>query len=138
MAQSTAEHIHLGTGLDATPHATRRLFHLLLKRLLQFYWLTCLAIIGMGMNQMFPQVGAKIAYAFEDPALELTQPFPNCAVAHQAGYYNIPRESRAYVLRQDEDLNGKACEPYPGYPQDYLHRLQVIEHRLEMPYVGRA
>ena len=137
MGRSTAEHIHLGTGLDATPHATRRLFHLLLRRLLQFYWLTCVAIIGMGLNQMFPQVGAKIAYAFEDPTLELQHPFANCALAHRAGYFNIPRASRAYVLSQDEDLNGKACEPYPGYPQDYLWRMQVIEHRLEMPYVRR-
>jgi hypothetical protein len=137
MAQSTAEYIHLGTGLDATPHATRRLFYLLLRRLLQFYWLTCLAIIGMGLNQMFPQVGEKIAYAFEDPALELQHPFPNCAQAHRAGYFNIPRNSKAYVLKQDEDLNGKACEAYPGYPQDYLHRLNVVEHRLEMPYVRR-
>ena len=137
MARSTAGHIHLGTGLDATPHATRRLLALLLRRLLQFYWLTCLAIIGMGMNQMFPQVGEKIAYAFQDPALELGQPFPNCAAAHQAGYFNIPRASKAYVLRQDEDLNGKACEPYPGYPQDYLWRMEVIEHRLEMPYASR-
>jgi hypothetical protein len=132
-----AEHIHLGTGLDATPHATRRLFHLLLRRLLQFYWLTCLAIIGMGMNRMFPEVGEKIHYAFENPALELDKPFANCALAHRAGYFNIPRNSRAYLLRQDEDLNGKACEPYPGYPQDYLWRLQVIERRLEMPYVRK-
>jgi hypothetical protein len=137
MARSTAEYIHLGTGLDATPHATRRLLALLLRRLLQFYWATCVAIIVMGLNQMFPQVGEKIHYAFEDPALELEHPFPNCAVAHRAGYFNIPRASRAYVLRQDEDLNGKACEPYPGYPQDYLSRLRVIEHRLEMPYVRR-
>ena len=138
MTRSTAGHIHLGTGLDATPHATHRLLALLLRRLLQFYWLTCLAIIGMGLNQMFPQVGEKIEYAFADPALELEHPFPNCAAAHQAGYFNIPRTSKAYVLSQDEDLNGKACEPYPGYPQDYLWRMQVIEHRLEMPYIRRG
>jgi hypothetical protein len=134
MARTTAEYIHLGTGLDATPHATRRLLALLLRRLLQFYWLTCLAIIGMGLNQMFPQVGQKIEYAFQDPALELQQPFSNCAQAHRAGYFNIPRNSKAYVLRQDEDLNGKACEPYPGYPQDYMRRMRVIEQRLEAPY----
>jgi len=133
MSRTNVEHLHLGTGLDATPHATRRLVALLVRRLLQLYWLTCLAIIAMGLNQMYPQVGHKIAYAFSDPALELTGPFPNCAAAHAAGYYNIPRASAAYVERQDEDLNGRACEPYPGYPPDYMARLRVIEYRLTTP-----
>ena len=133
MMRTTTEYVHLGTGLDATPHATSRLVALLVRRLLQFYWLTCVAIIGMGLNQMYPHVGRKVAYAFSDPALELTQPFRNCAAAHAAGYYNIPRTSAAYVERQDEDLNGRACEPLPGYPPDYMARLKVIEYRLMAP-----
>ena len=132
MIRTTTEHIHLGTGLDASPHATSRLVALLLRRLLQLYWLTCMWIIGMGLNQMYPEVGHRIAYAFADPSLELTEPFPNCAAAHTAGYYSIPRNSPAYVERQDEDLNGKACEPYPGYPPSYLARLKVIERRLQL------
>jgi hypothetical protein len=133
MIRTTTEHIHLGTGLEASPHATSRLVALLLRRMLQLYWLTCMWIIAMGLNQMYPQVGQRISYAFADPALELTQPFPNCAAAHTAGYYSIPRTSAAYVERQDEDLNGKACEPYPDYPPSYLARLRVIERRLQLP-----
>jgi hypothetical protein len=133
MMRTSVEHVHLGTGLDATPHATRRLVRLLVRRLLQFYWLTCLAIVVMGLNQLYPQVGRKIAYAFRDPALDLTRPFPNCAAAHTAGYYNIPRASPAYVERQDGDLNGRACEPYPGYPPDYMARVRLIEYRLMAP-----
>lgn len=113
--------------------AARRALSLLGRRLLQFYWLTCLAIIALGLNQLYPQVGEKIAYAFRDPALDLKGPFRTCAAAHYAGYYNIPRGSKAYVERQDGDGDGRACEPYPGYPPDTTARLRLIEERLMAP-----
>ena len=115
----------------------RPLMALLMRRLLQFYWLTCIGIILMGLNQSFPRVGHKIAWAFENPAYELTKPFPNCAKAHNAGYFNIPRGSKAYVARQDGDGDGRSCEAYPDYPPDPLARLQVIENRLSGPGPGR-
>ena len=138
MARTTAARRHLGVGEDhvARLHrraATRALGALLMRRLVQFYWVTCLAIIVMGLNQSFPRMGHKIAWAFENPAFELTRPFPNCARAHYAGFFNIPRGSKAYVERQDGDGDGRSCEPYPGYPADPLARLRVIESRLSGP-----
>ncbi len=38
--------------------------------------------------------------------------FPNCAAAHEAGYYNIPAGSPGYRTRLDADGDGLACEPY--------------------------
>jgi hypothetical protein len=116
---------------------SRRMMALLARRLLQFYWLTCVSIIAIGLIDMHPEWRAKIDYALEDPALELTGPFPSCAAAHSAGYFSIPRTSKAYVERQDGDLNGRSCEPYPGYPPDYMGRLRVIENRLMLPTVPR-
>jgi hypothetical protein len=113
--------------------AARNALALLARRLLQFYWLTCLAIIAMGAFQLHPEWGEKVRFALRDPALELKRPFPTCIAAHNAGYFNIPRASRAYVERQDEDKNGRACEPYPGYPPDRMARLRLIEQRLMAP-----
>ena len=111
----------------------RRLFATLARRMLQFYWLTCLFIVGLGLNQLHPEVGEKVAYALRDPALDLARPFPNCPAAHHAGYYNIPRASAAYVERQDGDSNGLACEPYRGYPPGRFARLNTIQQRLMGP-----
>jgi hypothetical protein len=130
MGRLTAEPHHLGMGENHASRAAGGLMTLLARRLLQFYWLTCAAIIVLGLNQVYPRVGHKIAWAFEDPAYELTKPFRNCAQAHYAGYFNIPRGSKAYVERQDGDGDGRSCEPYPGYPPDPLARLRVIEERL--------
>jgi hypothetical protein len=113
--------------------AARRTLAQLARRLLQFYWLTCLAIIALGLSHLFPQVGEKAAYALRDPALDLKGPFRNCAAAHYAGYYNIPRGSKAYVERQDGDGDGRACEPYRGYAPDPTARLRLIEERLMGP-----
>ncbi|WP_368044722.1 excalibur calcium-binding domain-containing protein [Sabulicella glaciei] len=38
--------------------------------------------------------------------------FPNCAAAHEAGYYNIPVGSPGYRPPLDADGDGLACEPY--------------------------
>jgi len=126
MARSPAE-------TQLRDQAARNALGLLARRILQFYWLTCVAIIALGVNRMHPEWGERLAYALRDPALDLTKPFANCAVAHNAGYFNIPRGSRAYVERQDEDKNGRACEPYPGYPPDRMARLRLIEARLAAP-----
>lgn len=40
--------------------------------------------------------------------------FRNCAEAHAAGYYNIPRGSPGYRTMLDADLDGLACEPLRG------------------------
>jgi hypothetical protein len=103
------------------------------RGLLLFYWLTCTAIIVMGLNSAYPAAGRKIAWAFEDPALALTEPFTNCAQAHYAGFFNIPRGSQAYLEGQDGDGDGLACEPYRDYAPDPLARVRLIEARLSGP-----
>ena len=113
--------------------AARNALAQLARRLLQFYWLTCIAIVALGVNQMHPEWARRVRYALRDPAMDLARPFANCAVAHNAGYFDIPRGSRAYVERQDGDGNGRACEPYPGYPPDRMARLRLIEDRLTAP-----
>lgn len=111
-------------------YAARRTLARLGRRLLQFYWLCCIGIIAMGLWRTHPEVGEQIRWAFRDPALDLKRPFSNCAAAHYAGVFNIPRTSKAYVERQDGDGDGRACEPYPGYPQDPMARVRLIEGRL--------
>lgn len=118
-------------------YAARRTLARLGQRLLQFYWLCCLGIIALGLWQLHPEVGAKITWAFRDPALELKRPFPSCAAAHYAGYFDIPRASKAYLDRQDGDGDGLACEPYRGYPQDPMARIRVVEQRLTLPMPAR-
>lgn len=118
-------------------YAARRTLARLGQRLLQFYWLCCLGIIALGLWQLHPEVGAKITWAFRDPTLELKRPFPSCAAAHYAGYFDIPRASKAYLDRQDGDGDGLACEPYRGYPQDPMARIRVVEQRLTLPMPAR-
>jgi hypothetical protein len=48
--------------------------------------------------------------------------FRNCAEAHAAGYYNIPRGSPGYRLALDADGDGIACEPYSGGRSDARRR----------------
>jgi hypothetical protein len=83
------------------------------RPLLVAYWAACLAVLGWGAIALHPEFGRRVAYALADPAMELTAPFPNCAAAHAAGYSDIPVGSPAYTTRQDGDLDGLACEPYP-------------------------
>lgn len=118
-------------------YAARQTLARLGRRLLQFYWMCCLGIVALGLYQLHPEVGERFRWAFRDPALDLKRPFPTCAAAHYAGYFNIPRASRAYVDRQDGDGDGRACEPYPGYPPDYMARVRVIEQRLSLPLPAR-
>ena len=84
------------------------------RRAMVAYWCLCLAIIGAGANQLHPEFGHRVAYALADPAMDLSAPFPNCAAAHAAGYYDIPSGSPAYAQRQDGDFDGLACERFAG------------------------
>jgi hypothetical protein len=40
--------------------------------------------------------------------------FRNCAAAHAAGVYSIPRSAPGYRPALDRDNDGVACEPYYG------------------------
>lgn len=104
------------------------------KALLAAYWIGCLAVIGLGLDRLYPgwrggspAVGparaASLAVAESpDPAWSPplrartvpAGPFPNCAAAHAAGVYDIPLGSPAYRPQQDGDGDGFACEPPPG------------------------
>ena len=39
--------------------------------------------------------------------------YRNCARAHAAGVYSIPRGAPGYRAPLDADADGLACEPYP-------------------------
>ncbi len=101
-----------------------------LPRLMTLWIALCAVIIVLGLNRMHPEVGQRLAYAFRDPAMDLERPFPTCKAAHAAGYYNIPRESPAYVRWQDPDNRGLACEPADGVASG---RLEIIRQRLMAP-----
>lgn len=91
--------------------------------LLLLYWIICLAVIGWGLDRLYPQaraVATSVVVAAQPaldpdavPARRVDRPFANCATAHAAGVYDIPRSSPAYLERQDGDLDGLACEPAP-------------------------
>src|SRR5258706_11368262 len=70
-------------------------------RLMALWIAACAVIIVLGLNRMHPQYGERLAYAFRDPAMDLTQPFATCKAANAAGYFDIPRESSAYLRWQD-------------------------------------
>jgi hypothetical protein len=106
----------------------------LARRLVQFYWLICTAVILIGLDAAYPQPGRRLAFAFADPALTLDRPFPNCARAHANGYYSIPRASRAYAADQDPDGDGRACEPDRNSLPDPMWRLRTIQDRLFAPW----
>jgi hypothetical protein len=101
-----------------------------LPRLMTIWIAACAVIIVLGLNRMHPEVGQRLAYAFRDPAMDLERPFPTCKAAHAAGYYDIPRESPAYVRWQDPDNRGLACEPPEGVSSG---RLTIIRQRLMAP-----
>ncbi|MDZ4374041.1 MAG: excalibur calcium-binding domain-containing protein [Phenylobacterium sp.] len=92
------------------------------RTLLVAYWIGCLAVIGLGLDRLFPawrgSVGAVAAPVAESvPMLRPTPtaPFPNCKAAHAAGVYDIPVGSPAYRASQDGDQDGFACEPAPTF-----------------------
>ncbi|WP_337185573.1 excalibur calcium-binding domain-containing protein [Phenylobacterium sp.] len=103
------------------------------RALLTAYWIGCLAVIGLGLDRLYPGWRAG-AQALVTPSVEANPsagmslqgwstplpgrwarvgPFPNCAAAHAAGIYNIPAGSPAYRPQQDGDGDGFACEPPP-------------------------
>ena len=84
--------------------------------LLFVYWLACLAVIIAGVGWQVPELRSAVTEALYGP--QLTQPFRNCAAAHAAGVYNIRANSPGYVLAQDADNDGVACEPVPLKPVD--------------------
>jgi hypothetical protein len=101
-----------------------------LPRLMMLWIAVCGVVIVLGLNRMHPEVGQRLAYAFRDPALDLELPFPTCKAAHAAGYYDIPRDSPAYVSWQDPQNRGLACEPAEGVSSG---RLEIIRKRLMAP-----
>jgi hypothetical protein len=106
-----------------------------LPRLMTWWIAGCAVVIVLGLNRMHPEVGQRLAYAFRDPAMDLERPFPTCKAAHAAGYYDIPRESPAYVRWQDPENRGLACEPPEGVSSG---RLAIIRQRLMAPTGERA
>jgi hypothetical protein len=113
---------------------TRGAARILWRRALTFYWLVCLAVIGMGLNRVYPGPGQHLVWAFQDPARELDAPFASCAKAHANGYFGIPRTSKGYAAGQDPDGDGRACEPHGKDWPDPLWRLRIIEDRLRAPW----
>jgi hypothetical protein len=101
-----------------------------LPRLMMLWIAVCGVVIVLGLNRMHPEVGQRLAYAFRDPAMDLERPFPTCKAAHAAGYYDIPRDSPAYVSWQDPQNRGLACEPAEGVSSG---RLEIIRKRLMAP-----
>lgn len=94
----------------------------LLERLFVLYLVVCLSVLAAGANKVWPQAGARVAALLKTPAMGLERPFPNCAEAQAAGYFNIPVGSPAYEPKQDGDADGLACEPYRGGPSPGLWR----------------
>ena len=92
------------------------------RRLFAGYVVACLAVIAVTLDQMHPELRAKVAEALRDPAMDLHGPFRSCAAAQAAGYADIPRGSPAYVPWQDGDDDGLACEPYGGWSKGSLER----------------
>lgn len=90
------------------------------RRLVVAYWAGCIAVIGVGLDRLYPDVRPRLmeaplvsnAVATLYPVAQYDRPFPNCAAAHVAGVYDIPQGSPVYTQRQDGDGDGLACEPY--------------------------
>jgi hypothetical protein len=112
----------------------RRAARIVVRRIAQFYWLVCAAVIVIGLDAVYPAPRQRLAFAFADPALMLDRPFPSCAKAHANGYYWIPRASGAYAAGQDPDGDGRACAPSRHDLPDPLWRLRIIQDRLFAPW----
>src|SRR5437899_5269050 len=99
--------------------------------LMVMWMLACSAVMLFGLSRLHPEIGARVSYAFRDPAMDLTKPFPTCKDAHAAGFYDIPRESPAYLQWQDPEGTGLACKPQPDGPgPDGSARAKLIWKRL--------
>ena len=59
-------------------------------------------------------VAASPARAADARAPTAERYFRNCAAAHAAGAYSIPRGAPGYRPALDADDDGLACEPYVG------------------------
>ena len=101
-----------------------------LARLMTIWIAACAVVILPGLNHMYPPLAERLAFAFRDPAMDLSKPFATCNDAHAANYFDIPRDSPAYVRWQDDDNDGLACEPAPGVSSG---RAELIWKRLRAP-----
>jgi hypothetical protein len=68
----------------------------------------CLVGVGLGLDRMYPVVRPTLLHALHDDLP--VRPFPDCADAHAAGVFDIPRGTAAYTVDQDGDRDGLACE----------------------------
>ncbi|MDQ0465870.1 hypothetical protein QO010_003662 [Caulobacter ginsengisoli] len=87
----------------------------MLTRLTVVWWILCLGVIFAGLLKAHPDLVTSFTQVLHNPVMDLTEPFPDCRVAHEAGFYDIPRSSPAYSPDQDGDGDGLACEPYHGW-----------------------
>lgn len=99
-----------------------------------FYWLVCVAVIGLGLNRLYPGPVRHLAWAFQDPAMDLDRPFATCDQAHANGYFAIPRGSKGYSAAQDPQGHGWACPPGRGAWPDPAWRFRIIQDRLAAPW----
>lgn len=104
------------------------------RRVLQFYWLVCAAVVIIGLDAAYPAPGQRLAFAFADPALVPDKPFETCALAHANGYYSIPLGARAYSAAQDGDNDGRACEPTRNDLPNPMWRVRIIQDRVLAPW----
>jgi hypothetical protein len=109
----------------------RRVLRMIWRRFMLAYWLACCTIIAVGVNDRYPGIGQRVAYALRDPAMELEKPFANCEIAHDQGFYSLPRKSPAYAAWQDRRNDGRACEPYWGHYPNIGAVGRRIVNRLE-------
>ena len=73
--------------------------------------------LGRGIvERQFPALRNAVNEALYGP--QLGHPFPSCAAANAAGVYNIRSNSPGYLLSQDADNDGVACEPVTIKPPD--------------------
>ena len=70
----------------------------------------CMIAIGLGLDRMYPVVRPSLAHALHEDLP--VRPFPDCADAHDAGVFDIPKGSPAYTVDQDPDRDGLACERF--------------------------
>ena len=97
--------------LPRAPKSGGALLHRIGRPLLVAYWLVCLAVIVAGLGWQVPELRRAVIEGLYGP--QLTRPFASCAAAHAAGVYNIRSNSPGYLLSQDADNDGLACEPVP-------------------------
>ena len=97
--------------LPRAPKSGGALLLRIARPLLIAYWLVCLAVIVAGAGWQVPELRQAVIEGLYGP--QLSRPFANCAAAHAAGVYNIRSNSPGYLISQDADNDGVACEPVP-------------------------